>query len=575
MAERRTEFELRIIPADEGAEIRTRLVRSLTTIGADQAANVQLPGVPGRWAVVQSQAQGAQVRLLGSGESHELKEDQELELDGVKLSLRRLDRAPDGLPVQPLVDQLSDVESPKEALELMLAGVIEATQADSGAIILREEDDYTVAVARQSSGGSLDNAAELLSDNIVREVLNGGAKVWISDADRQERYANIPSIISLKLRSVLCVPMQLHDHVLGAIFLGKHELRRPFNQRQVQDLSLLASMCVPLLIQLRRILPGTGPAEEIILGESEMIRAVRRLVERVAPSDLSVLVQGATGTGKELVARAVHAASPRSDHPMVVINCAAVPEGLLEAELFGCKRGAFTGAVADRPGRIEQAHQSTLFLDEVGDMPLAMQAALLRVLEDKVVTRLGENQTRAVDFRLITATHKDLEDEVAQGNFRQDLLYRLKEFTIELPLLSSRGPDILLLAQLFLRQSEQQLGLSARRIGRPAADQILNYSWPGNVRQLRAAMRRAAILCDEREITPEHLSLDGIEQVKRPSVGRDSDSSLGDLTRPLAQAKQDFTARYVAAVLTHYAGDREKASAALGISIRSLYRYLS
>jgi transcriptional regulator with GAF, ATPase, and Fis domain len=565
-----------LIEADAGqAAVRVNLDRTLTTIGSDPAARVRLAGVPHRWAVVQRENEQVWVRHLARDANHVLAPGQPLRLDGITLSLHRKEPLiRDGFPVQTLVNRLSEVENPTEALELMLGEIMQATGADSGAVIVREQDDYTIAVARERKGASLPEARELLSDHIVRETLQAGSRVWVQDAGGQDRYARIPSVVALDLKQVVCVPMRLHDVVQGAVFLGKRQLDLPFSRRQVDDLELLASMAVPLLVQLRRLPAGTGTAEQILIGECDMIRNVRQLVERVAPSDLSVLVLGQTGTGKELVASAVHAASPRAGLPMVIINCSAVPGGLLEAELFGCKKGAFTGAVADRKGRIEQANHSSLFLDEVGDMPLPMQAALLRVIENRVVTRLGENQERQVDFRLITATHKDLDEEVAAGRFRQDLLYRLREFTIELPPLSSRGPDILLLAQLFLRQTERHLSLSARRIGAEASRRIMVHPWPGNVRELRATMRRAAILCDRNEIAPEHLGLEGAG-AGTLSVTNPVLEPRADLSRTLAEARDDFVIRYVTAILKKHEGDREAAAAALGISVRSLYRYLS
>ncbi len=252
-------------------------------------------------------------------------------------------------------------------------------------------------------------------------------------------------------------------------------------------------MALPLLAQLRRARVA-GPVDELLVGES--LEAVRELVRRVAPSDLSVLILGETGTGKEVAARAVHAASPRASTPMIALNCAAVPESLLAVELFGCKKGAYTGAVSDRKGRIEAADGSTLFLDEVGDMPVPMQVALLRVLEEKAVTRVGENVERPVDFRLVAATSKDLDEEVEAGRFRKDLLYRLRELAVVLPPLRDWRDDVLLLARLFLRQAEQQLGLRARRLSPAAEKALARHAWPGNVRELRAVMRRASILCD-------------------------------------------------------------------------------
>jgi transcriptional regulator with PAS, ATPase and Fis domain len=255
---------------------------------------------------------------------------------------------------------------------------------------------------------------------------------------------------------------------------------------------------------------------------------------------------------------------------MVALNCAAVPESLLAVELFGCKKGAYTGAVSDRKGRIEAAHGSTLFLDEVGDMPLPMQVSLLRVLEEKAVTRVGENEERAVDFRLVAATSKDLDAEVEAKRFRKDLLYRLRELAVTLPPLRERGEDILLLATLFLRQAERQLGLRARQLDGATVSVLRRHRWEGNVRELRAVMRRASILCDGAVIDPAHLALDA-----PPSSSPSDETRLGDPNRPLAEARDAFVVRYVEATLDRYEGNREAAAVALGISVRSLYRYLA
>jgi DNA-binding NtrC family response regulator len=243
-----------------------------------------------------------------------------------------------------------------------------------------------------------------------------------------------------------------------------------------------------------------------------------------------------------------------------------VPELLLGAELFGASKGAFTGAVAHRAGKIEEADGSTLFLDEVGDMPLTMQAALLRVLEQREVMRLGENTPRKVDFRLIAATHRDLDAEVRAGRFREDLLFRIREVFIGLPPLRVRVGDIEFLAQLFLLEATKQFGLGARKLADDAVQALASYAWPGNVRELRGSMRRVALLSDGPVIHARDLELGPPRSVAQ--------SDLGDLDRTLDDARDEFAARYVAAVLARHGGNREKAAGALGISLRSMYRFL-
>jgi DNA-binding NtrC family response regulator len=430
-----------------------------------------------------------------------------------------------------------------------------------------------------AAGDPLERAEELLSDTVVNDVLTGRGSVCVGDMTGDRRYASVPSVVSLSLQSVLCVPMAAGERVLGAVFLGKRDLAAPFSAQNARELAVLASMAVPFLAQLRRsaVRPGV---EATLIGDSPAMLEVRRLVERIAPSTLSVLIVGETGTGKEVTARAIHAASDRAARPLIALNCSAVAPSLLEAEIFGYCKGAFTGAASDREGRIEAANGSALFLDEVGDMPMPMQAALLRVLQEREVVRVGENQPRPVDFRLIAATNRDLDADVAAGTFREDLLFRLREVTIDLPPLRERGDDVVLLARLFLHQAERELSLPAHTVALSAEALLAAHTWPGNVRELRALMRRAAVLCDGTEVTAADLAIPRARGAPADSLAEPgpaapiSESPLGDLERPLADARDEFVARYVAAVLERCDGDRTRAAEALGISVRSLYRYL-
>jgi transcriptional regulator with GAF, ATPase, and Fis domain len=566
-------LELVVVAGKGAAPLRYRLERQLVTLGAAEEAHVRLATLPREWAVLRTDEAGAMLRLLASGETRMLAIGERVTIDGVELALERPAAVDTGLSAAPLAEALADAKTPDDALSGLLGAVLAASGADGGAILLREGADYRVALARNADGSVPAGAEVLLSDTVVREVLSGGAAVRLGDAQATTRYANVPSVVAFALRSVLCVPMTLHGKVLGAVFLGKRDVRSPLSARVAEDVALVAKMAVPLLARLRAGLETAAAPDDAILGDSAPMQAVKRLVARVAPTDLGVLLSGETGTGKEVVARAIHEASLRREKPMVAINCSAVPESLLAAELFGAKRGAFTGAVTDRVGKIEQANGSTLFLDEAGDMPLAMQAALLRVLEQREVVRVGENQPRKVDFRLVCATHKDLDAEVRAGRFREDLLYRLREVTVPLPPLRERGEDVLLLARVFLRQTEHQLGLEAHELSDEVCRMLRAHAWPGNVRELRASMRRAAVLADTRTLRPKDLAdvRGGGAKLAAPIA----DASLGDTGRPLDAAKDDFVRRYVQAVLERCGGDRQAAADALGISLRSLYRYVA
>jgi len=242
-----------------------------------------------------------------------------------------------------------------------------------------------------------------------------------------------------------------------------------------------------------------------IIGESKAILKVLRYIQKVERSNIIVLVTGESGTGKELVARAVHYNSPRSRRPFVPVNMAAIPADLVESELFGHEKGAFTGAVGRRVGKFEESHRGTIFLDEIGEMDMNLQSKLLRVLQDNKIYRLGSNKEIQLDLRVIAATNKNLVQRVKEGKFREDLYYRLQGFLIPLPALRERGNDIILLARHFLRDFCKQNYLDSKTISKPALKALVNHTWPGNVRELKALIERAALISDEDEILVEDL----------------------------------------------------------------------
>lgn len=306
--------------------------------------------------------------------------------------------------------------------------------------------------------------------------------------------------------------------------------------------------------QLKAVIERSRPSAEIISGSAAM-REVLRLIERAGPTEQAILIQGETGTGKELVARALHRASRRADKPLIVINCAALPEALLESELFGHEKGAFTGAVGAKPGLFELADGGTLLIDEIGEMQGSLQAKLLRVLEDGTFRRVGSLKECRVNVRLLAATNRRLVDEVKAGRFREDLYYRINVMSLDLPPLRQRTGDVSLLATKFLGPQWQ--------IEPQAMAALENYSWPGNVRQLINVIERAKILADGAEVRWQDLPL----EVRSPPV-----ASRG--LEGAADKLEDIERVHVAEVLERERGNKARAARALGISRRSLYRLL-
>lgn len=304
--------------------------------------------------------------------------------------------------------------------------------------------------------------------------------------------------------------------------------------------------------QLREIIRRSEPKMEMIGG----LEQVRRLIARVAPTDKSVLIQGESGTGKELVARAIQAHSLRVERPFITVNCAALPENLVESELFGHQRGSFTGATADKPGLFEVADRGTLFIDEIGELPTGLQPKLLRVLEDGSMRRVGSHQERSVDVRIIAATNRDLGEEVAAGRFREDLYYRINVMSLVLPPLRDRTADITLLIEHFLGD-EWELEPEARSA-------LESYEWPGNVRQLSNALDRATVLADEHIITLDDLPREISSRSSGSARVRTSDS----------QRLDEIEKAHILDVLRREKGNKARAARALGIHRRKLYRLL-
>ena len=455
-------------------------------------------------------------------------------------------------------------------LDELLDALVEVTQADKGFLILLQDGEMNVRAARNVARETIEGAVSRVSDSIVRRVVETGAPLVVADALHDAEWSGSTSVVNLKLCSVMCAPLKQKGEVFGVIYLGNDNVVSLFDQRALDLLTVFtaqASLLVQnglLLDSLRRENVALREAVTTrqygdLVGSGASMREVFRRIEKVASTDISVLVTGETGTGKEVVAREIHRRSPRAGGPFVAVNCGAIPEALLESELFGHVKGAFTGAVASRQGRFQAAAGGTLFLDEIGEMPPGLQVKILRALQERTVTRVGESRPEPVDLRIIAATNKVLEQEIERGAFREDLYYRLNVVSIRLPPLRERGDDVAVIARYFLQQYAREFSARVRGFTPGAVLAMKRYAWPGNVRELENRVKKAVVLADRALVSAEDLDLS--PESLEPAV-------------PLAQATREFQKRYVNDVLERNGGNRTKTAKDLGVDPRTIFRHL-
>ncbi len=359
------------------------------------------------------------------------------------------------------------------------------------------------------------------------------------------------------------------DTAVAAIRAGAYDfVNKPF---EIEELKLRIDRACQhraLHAEVKRLRDEMESAQPLeLLGESAAMRGVRKLLAKVAASDAPVLVTGETGTGKELVARAIHRHGRRREHPFVVVDCGAIPSTLLESELFGHARGAFTDARSERRGLFLEADGGTLFLDEIGELPLELQPKLLRVLQEQVLRPVGSNTEHSFDVRVLAATNRDLEALVDEGRFRSDLFFRLDVLRVALPPLRARGQDVLLLAQRFLTQCVERTGKPVAGLSGPVAERLLAYAWPGNVRELQNCIERAVALAEYRELVVEDLP----ERIR--SYHSDDVIVAGSDPTELVPL-EEVERRYILRVLEAVGGQKTDAARILGLDRKTLYRKL-
>jgi len=404
-----------------------------------------------------------------------------------------------------------------ELLIRVVDAVVQIAGADRGFLMrMREDGKLHFEIARSRDEATLPPDEFQISWGIAEEAAHRRETVWVPDAVGSSLFQDRKSVRELSLRTVVALPILTAGRVLGVLYVDSHSIAHEFTPEDIAILEGFAAQVAVALenarlheelkdsknrlemenLNLRRALKEES-RYGLLVGRSPKMLRVIELMEKVIPTQVSVLIQGETGTGKELIARAIHLNGPRREKNFMAVNCGALPESLLESELFGYRKGAFTGASEDRIGLFEAADGGTLFLDEVGEMPATLQVKLLRVLQDSQIRRVGDTVSRRVDFRLIAATNRDLKTEVEAGRFRQDLFYRLNVVPLSLPPLRERGEDTLLLAQHFLELFSKQQVKPVRGLSAESRELLLRHPWPGNVRELENAMARAVALADE------------------------------------------------------------------------------
>lgn len=454
-------------------------------------------------------------------------------------------------------------------LETLIDSIISVTHAARGMVLLLVDEKPIVRTVR-NMGNHIETGPLRMSDSIVDRVLQTRQPIVVSDALNDREFNKSESVIDFKICSVLCVPLVVRGELLGAIYLGNDNVVNLFTEES-RDVAMVFAGQAALVLRDALLINDlqlknhtlTQQIERMnfgsLIGASPSMRELFRKVDKVATTDISVLIEGETGTGKELVASEIHRRSPRAKGPFVAINCGAIPANLLESELFGHIRGAFTGATANRDGKFQLAHGGTLFLDEIGEMPLALQVKLLRVLEERRVARVGESALKDVDIRVIAATNKLLAEEVKNGNFREDLYYRLNVVRLDLPPLRDRGEDVTVLARYFLKKHTEETGIKISAFSDDGQRALHVHKWPGNIRELENRIKKAVIFCDGTAITADDLDLGAI---------------VSGQIEPLNDAREEFAYHYVRKVLDINGGNRTQTARDLGVDVRTIYRYL-
>jgi transcriptional regulator with GAF, ATPase, and Fis domain len=467
-----------------------------------------------------------------------------------------------------VLNEVKDIQSlQRNFLEIIL----ELIPASHGAILLADEELGEYQPVCVSSKNVSETEPMRLSRTVCRQVLSEQAALLSNDLT-DARLSEAESLVDSYITSLMCVPMRIGESK-GLIYLDSNDGNLHFTERHLEQLTALSFLISALLAKsesiesLRReneLLKADLGLETDMIGESNAMREIFHLIAKVAQVDTTVLINGESGTGKELVAKAIHQNSARSEKPYAAINCAVLNENLLESELFGYEKGAFTGAGAQRKGKLELINGGTLFLDEVAELAPIIQAKLLRVIQEREFERVGGSQSIKVNVRLIAATNRDLEEEIKKGTFRQDLFFRLNVVKIKIPPLRERKSDIPLLAQYFIKKYNEKCNRKVRGLSEHARKALLNYDWQGNVRELENVIERAIVLGSTDTILPEDLP----EEIAGSALPEQNE--IANFHQQIKEAKQ----KAILEALEKSGGNYTQAARQLGINRNNLHRLI-
>jgi Nif-specific regulatory protein len=468
---------------------------------------------------------------------------------------------------------INSIRNVRELQRQLLELILEVVPAERGAILLFEENqDQFFSVCGWHRLTGLDDSIRV-SKTITNQVLREVVALLSNDIVENENIGGTPSLVAARVCSVLCVPLVVFDKPLGVMYLDTSVPSSRFDEGHLQLLTAIAGISAVAVDNAERFevlhnenqrLHDEIKLEHKMIGESAPMRQVYRFLAKVAPTQSTVLVRGESGTGKELAAHAIHLNSPRATKPFVAINCATLSETLLESELFGHEKGAFTGAIAQKRGKLEVAEGGTVFLDEVGELSPAIQAKLLRVMQTHEFERVGGTRPIKVDVRMIAATNRELESAIKTGDFREDLYYRLNVISIVMPPLRERREDIPLLASYFVADYSKRCKRKVTGISSEARGLLQAYDWPGNVRELENAIERALVLGSTDLIVPEDL----------PEVLLESSPTEGATKASYYEAIKDAKRQFISDALKQTQGNYTEAAKLLGVHPNNLHRLI-